>query len=117
MSSFDLIIRSGTVVLPTEARPADIGITRGTIVALEAGLVGASRETIVATGLHIFPGVIDSHVHFNEPGRTEWEDMAHGSAALAAGGYTTFIDMPLNNLPVTTTAEAFDLKLDAARQC
>ncbi|HEX2681069.1 MAG TPA: allantoinase AllB, partial [Candidatus Dormibacteraeota bacterium] len=64
-------------------------------------------------GLHVFPGGIDSHVHFNEPGRTEWEDIAHGTAALAAGGYTSFIDMPLNNLPVTTTVEAFDLKLAA----
>ncbi|MEA2629627.1 MAG: allantoinase, partial [Chloroflexota bacterium] len=70
-------------------------------------------EEIDATGLHVFPGGIDSHVHFNEPGRTEWEDIAHGSAALAAGGYTSFIDMPLNNLPVTTDVEAFDLKAQA----
>ena len=70
-------------------------------------------DEIDASGLHVFPGGIDSHVHFNEPGRTQWEDIAHGSAALEAGGYTCFIDMPLNNLPVTTTVEAFDLKLTA----
>ncbi|HEY8841133.1 MAG TPA: amidohydrolase family protein, partial [Candidatus Dormibacteraeota bacterium] len=73
-------------------------------------------EAIDASGLHVFPGGIDSHVHFNEPGRTEWEDIAHGSAALAAGGYTTFIDMPLNNLPVTTDVAAFDLKLEAMKR-
>lgn len=61
----------------------------------------------------MFPGGIDSHVHFNEPGRTEWETIAHGSAALAAGGFTAFIDMPLNSRPVTIDAVAFDLKLAA----
>src|SRR5205823_14432314 len=74
----------------------------------------ARGEEIDATGFHVFPGGIDSHVHFNEPGRTEWETIADGSAALAAGGYTTFVDMPLNNLPVTTTVAAFDLKLETA---
>jgi allantoinase len=73
-------------------------------------------ETVDASGLHVFPGGIDSHVHFNEPGRTGWETIANGSTALAAGGYTTFIDMPLNNLPVTTDAGAFDLKVEAARR-
>jgi allantoinase len=71
-------------------------------------------EEIDATGLHVFPGGIDSHVHFNEPGRTEWETIADGSSALAAGGYTAYVDMPLNNLPVTIDAAAFDLKLEAA---
>jgi allantoinase len=75
-----------------------------------------SPEEIDASGLHIFPGGIDSHVHFNEPGRTEWETIANGSAALASGGYTTFIDMPLNNLPVTTDGAAFDVKLAAAQR-
>src|SRR5207237_8061618 len=77
--------------------------------------LGEDGEEIGASGRHVCPGGIDSHVHINEPGRTEWEDIAHGSAALAAGGYTSFIDMPLNNLPVTTTVEAFDLKLEAAK--
>ncbi len=74
----------------------------------------AATETIDASGLHVFPGGIDSHVHFNEPGRTGWETISNGSAALAVGGYTTFVDMPLNNLPVTTDAGAFDLKVAAA---
>ncbi len=97
---------------PRGVERADIAIAGDQIAAVGLNL-DADGEEVDASGLHVFPGGIDSHVHFNEPGRTEWEDIAHGSAALAAGGYTTFIDMPLNNLPVTTTAKAFDLKLAA----
>ncbi len=110
-----MIIRGGTVVTARGVETADIAIAGSQIVAVGLNLAGDSDE-IDASGLHVFPGGIDSHVHFNEPGRTEWEDIAHGSAALAAGGYTTFIDMPLNNLPVTTTVEAFDLKLEAMKR-
>jgi len=110
-----LIVRGGTVVTATGAEIADIAIEDGRITAVAQDLERDGDE-IDATGLHVFPGGIDSHVHFNEPGRTEWEDIAHGSAALAAGGYTAFIDMPLNNLPVTTTVEAFDLKVEAMRR-
>lgn len=98
------------------ASVADIAVEGGRITEVEPGLGANAYEEIDAAGLHVFPGGIDSHVHFNEPGRTDWEDIAHGSAALAAGGYTSFIDMPLNNLPVTTTVEAFDLKLEAMRR-
>jgi allantoinase len=110
-----MIIRGGTVVSTRGVHLADIAIEDGIIKEVGPNLSGGGGE-IDARGLHIFPGGIDSHVHFNEPGRTEWEDIAHGSAALAAGGYTAFIDMPLNNLPVTTTVEAFDLKLEAMRR-
>ena len=115
MSNFDHIIRGGTVVTPTEARPADIGIIEGRITALGSGLTGESRETIDATGLHIFPGLIDSHVHFNEPGRANWEGFETGSRALAAGGGTLFFDMPLNAHPPTIDAASFDQKLAAAQ--
>ncbi len=107
-----MIFRGGTVVTARGVENADIAIAGGQITAVGLNLADDGVD-IDATGLHVFPGGIDSHVHFNEPGRTEWEDIAHGSAALAAGGYTTFIDMPLNSLPVTTTVEAFDLKLGA----
>jgi allantoinase len=110
-----VIIRGGTVVTARGVERADIAIEGDLIVAVGPNADGGGEE-IDATGLHIFPGGIDSHVHFNEPGRTEWEDIAHGSAALAAGGYTAFVDMPLNNLPVTTTVEAFDLKLEAMKR-
>ncbi len=93
-----------------------MAVADGRVVEVGPGLDLAAAETIDATGLHVFPGGIDSHVHFNEPGRTDWETIANGSAALAAGGYTTFIDMPLNNLPVTTDAAAFDLKVSAAQR-
>ena len=110
-----MIIRGGTVVTARGVEKADIAIAGEQITAVGLNLPDDAEE-IDATGLHVFPGGIDSHVHFNEPGRTEWEDIAHGTTALVAGGYTCFIDMPLNNLPVTTTAEAFDLKLAAMQR-
>ena len=110
-----MIIRGGTVVTARGVEKADIAIAGDQITAVGPDLADAGEE-IDASGLHVFPGGIDSHVHFNEPGRTEWEDIAHGSAALAAGGYTSFIDMPLNNLPVTTDVAAFDLKLEAMKR-
>ena len=110
-----MIVRGGTVVTARGVERADIAIAGDQITAVGTNLPEDGEE-IDATGLHVFPGGIDSHVHFNEPGRTDWEDIAHGSAALEAGGYTAFIDMPLNNLPVTTTVEAFDLKLAAMQR-
>src|SRR5256885_15447304 len=115
MSEFDLIVRDGRVVTPTEVLPSDIGVSEGQIRALQSALDGSSRETINATGLHIFPGLIDSHVHFNEPGRAHWEGFETGSRALAAGGGTLFFDMPLNAHPPTIDAASFDQKLAAAR--
>ena len=108
-----MIVRGGTVVLPDEVVALDIAIGGdGTITAVGKDL-DEDGEELDAGGLHVFSGGIDSHVHFNEPGHGDWETIADGSAALAAGGYTAFVDMPLNNLPVTTTADGFDLKLAA----
>ncbi|MFT3787986.1 MAG: allantoinase AllB [Tepidisphaeraceae bacterium] len=112
---WDTLIRNGQVVTPTGVRAADIAIEAGQIVEIAPGLAGSAREAIEAAGLHVFPGVIDPHVHFNEPGRTEWEGFATGSAALAAGGGTCFFDMPLNSSPPTLDGPSFDLKLAAAR--
>jgi len=110
-----VIVRGGTVVTSRGVELADVAIEDGVITGVGRNLPGGGEE-IDATGLHVFPGGIDSHVHFNEPGRTDWEDIAHGTAALAAGGYTCFVDMPLNNLPVTTTVDAFEQKLAAMRR-
>jgi len=110
----DLVIRGGTVVTASSIGLADVAVTDGRISAVGPSLHQDAKHEIDASGLHVFPGGIDSHVHFNEPGRTEWETIADGSAALAAGGYTTFVDMPLNNLPVTIDGPSFDLKLKAA---
>jgi allantoinase len=112
--SWDLLIRGGDVVTPDGVRRLDVAVEGGAIVELAAGLAGAARETVDAAGLHVFPGVIDAHVHFNEPGRTDWEGFATGSAALAAGGGTCFFDMPLNSSPPTLDGESFDLKRRAA---
>src|SRR5579863_5979224 len=87
----------------------DIAIEDGKIVAIGPDLPGGTEE-IDARGLHIFPGLIDVHLHFNEPGRTEWEGAATGSSALAAGGGTLFFDMPLNSSPCTVDVAAFDAK-------
>jgi allantoinase len=104
----DAVVRGGTLV--SEGLPrADIAIEDGRIAAIGPHLPGAPEE-IDARGLHVFPGLIDIHVHFNEPGRTEWEGAATGSRALAAGGGTLFFDMPLNSTPCTVSPAAFDQK-------
>src|SRR5262249_36183872 len=112
---YDLVIRNGTLVTATGVIQADVAIADQHIVAIEPALAGGSKAEIDATGLHIFPGLIDAHVHFNEPGRTEWEGFASGTRALAAGGATTFFDMPLNAHPPTLDAVSFDQKLAAAQ--
>src|SRR3954469_6758812 len=114
MTQYDLIIRNGTLVTAAGITAADIAIADQRIVAIGPELDGASTAAIDAAGLHIFPGLIDAHVHFNEPGRTEWEGFDTGSAALAAGGGTCFFDMPLNSSPPTLDGPSFDLKRAAA---
>jgi len=116
VSNFDLIIRNGTVVTHNGESITDIGIAGGTIAALGSDLSGAAHKEIDAAGLHIFPALIDEHVHFNEPGRADWEGIETGSQALAAGGGALFFDMPLNSHPPTLDAGSFDLKLAAARK-
>jgi allantoinase len=116
MGDFDLIIRGGTVVTPAGPVAADLGVAGGQVRALGPDVSGAGQEVVDAAGLHIFPGVIDAHVHFNEPGRTHWEGFETGSHAVAAGGGTVFFDMPLNAHPPTIDAESFQLKLAAAQK-
>src|ERR1041384_2893143 len=94
----DLVIRGGEVVLPDGAARADISIEEGRIASIGAA-GSAAREENDASGLVILPGLIDVHLHFNEPGRTEWEGAATGSRALAAGGGKPFFGMPLNPPP------------------
>jgi allantoinase len=111
---WDLLIRNGQVVMRDGVHPLDLAIEDGKIVEIAAEIRGSAREEIDATGLHVFPGVIDPHVHFNEPGRTDWEGWATGSAALAAGGGTCCFEMPLNANPPTLDGPSFDLKRAAA---
>lgn len=108
----DCLIRGGLLVRPAEGDvlQADVAIEEGVITAIGPELAGPAGEEIDATGLHVFPGLVDVHVHFNEPGRTEWEGAATGSLALAAGGGTCFCDMPLNASPPTLDGDSFDQK-------
>ncbi len=110
---YDLIIRACTV--PT-LETADIAVIDGVIARIAPEILEPSRSEIDARGLHALPGVVDAHVHFNAPGREDWEGVTSGSSAFAAGGGTTFVDMPLNSSPVTTSASAFDAKLAVMRR-
>ena len=115
MGTFDVLVRGARVVGPDSVTRADIGILDGLIAEVGAELAGGAATEIDATGLHVFPGVVDPHVHFNDPGRAEWEGFATGTAAFAAGGGTCFFDMPLNASPPTVDGASFDLKVEAAR--
>ncbi|GGO03613.1 allantoinase [Saccharibacillus kuerlensis] len=106
MEHFDLIIRGGSVVLPSGETIADIGIKGGKIAKIAANLEGEADQEWNAAGRHVLPGMIDVHVHFSEPGREHWEGFTTGSAMMAAGGCTTFFDMPLNGIPSTVHTEA-----------
>jgi len=109
---FDLVIRGGRVVTPRGTVEASIGIEGEHITAVAEELSGG-RVEMDASGLTVLPGTIDVHLHFNEPGRSEWEGAASGSRALAAGGGTLFFDMPLNSSPCTVSARDFDEKRTA----
>ncbi len=112
----DLIVRGGRVVTPDAIVDADMGILHGKIVRLAPEVTDESHTELDAAGRYVFPGIIDAHVHFNEPGRTEWEGLAHGSLALAAGGGTCFFDMPLNSEPPVLDAAALRTKRELAEQ-
>ncbi|MGA9994713.1 MAG: allantoinase AllB [Pyrinomonadaceae bacterium] len=119
MPSPDLVIRARRVATPDAIIPASIYIRDEKIFAI------GPFEMEVPRGCELFeagenslvmPGLVDSHVHINEPGRTDWEGFVTATRAAAAGGVTTLVDMPLNNIPATTTLEAFKIKLEAARE-
>ncbi|MDQ0873960.1 allantoinase [Paenibacillus sp. V4I3] len=112
----DVIIRNGSVVLRDEVRFLDIGIKNGKISQLDERITLEAEQVVDASGMVIMAGMIDVHVHLNEPGMGDWEGFATGSAALAAGGCTTYIDMPLNGVPPTVTVSAMEMKLEAARE-
>ena len=112
----EMIIKGERVLLPDGIIPAAVVIRNGRIAqVLPGGTELPQLETFDAGERLVMPGLIDSHVHINEPGRTDWEGFASATAAAAAGGVTTLADMPLNSDPVTTTVEALTLKIDAAR--
>lgn len=107
-----MIIRSRRVVTPSGVRPAAVHFENGKI--LHVGEWTSGGDGLDVGDLVVMPGLVDSHVHVNEPGRTEWEGYETATKAAAAGGVTTIVDMPLNSIPATTTVDAFDEKIAAA---
>jgi allantoinase len=108
-----LVVRARRVVLPEGTRAAAVHTEGGRIVAV-TGYDDAPAAVTLADDEVLLPGLVDSHVHVNEPGRTEWEGFATATRAAAAGGVTTIVDMPLNSIPPTTTVDALHVKREAA---
>jgi allantoinase len=111
----DLLIRSRRTVLPDGERPAAVSVRDGRIAAISAHDTAAPAVDSVDLGdVALLPGLVDTHVHINEPGRTEWEGFATATRAAAAGGVTTLVDMPLNSRPPTVDPAALAAKREAA---
>lgn len=115
----NLLIRGNRVATPEGIRPASVLIADGLIAAVGSpDRVAPDAKLIDAGDLIVMPGIVDTHVHVNEPGRTDWEGFATATGSAAAGGVTTLLDMPLNSVPATTTVAALEAKRKAARgQC
>lgn len=112
--TYDLVIKGGNVVLRDGVYQVDLGIKDEKISCIAENITDEAKQVIDAAGQYVMPGMVDTHVHISEPGRTEWEGFETGSKSLAAGGTTSYVEMPLNALPATTNKEALDLKLEAA---
>jgi allantoinase len=111
----ELLVRGECVVLPDGVRPAAIRVRHGRVVGIgPADERAAGVRTIDAGALVVLPGLVDTHVHINDPGRADWEGFDHATRAAAAGGVTTLVDMPLNSMPPTTTVKGFRAKQRAA---
>lgn len=113
---FDLVIRGKRVLTTAGIAAREVGVRNGVVIALEPlGNNLQGREVIeLGDDETLIPGLVDSHVHVNEPGRTDWEGFASATRAAAAGGVTTIIDMPLNSIPATVNVDALELKRSVA---
>ncbi|WP_116449342.1 allantoinase AllB [Blastococcus litoris] len=110
-----LVVRARRVLLPDGERPAAVHTDAGRITAVTAFVDAPASAVTLAEDEVLLPGLVDSHVHVNEPGRTEWEGFASATRAAVAGGVTTIVDMPLNSIPATTTVEALHVKREVAK--
>ena len=119
MTNDRTVVRGQRVVLPDDVRPASIHVESGRIVGIHAyDAFPGGALAIDAGTLVVSPGIVDTHVHINDPGRAHWEGFDHATRAAAAGGVTTVVDMPLNSIPATTSVEGFEAKVAAAaRRC
>ena len=116
MSDAELVLRSTRVITPEGTRAASVTVAAGKITAVlghEAEVPSGARLVDLGDDV-LLPGLVDTHVHVNDPGRTEWEGFWTATRAAAAGGITTLVDMPLNSLPPTTTVEHLRTKREVA---
>ncbi|MEU2280600.1 allantoinase AllB [Streptomyces sp. NPDC013178] len=116
MSDAELVLRSTRVITPEGTRAATVVVSAGKITAVlphDAGVPSGARLEDLGDDV-LLPGLVDTHVHVNDPGRTEWEGFWTATRAAAAGGITTLVDMPLNSLPPTTTVDNLRTKRDVA---
>jgi len=108
----EVLVRAARAVVGGAERPASVRVRDGVVV--DVGPVdadaGAAEVVVIADDEVLLPGLVDTHVHVNEPGRTEWEGFASATRAAAAGGVTTIVDMPLNSIPPTTSVAALEEK-------
>ncbi|MFE9259046.1 allantoinase AllB [Streptomyces sp. NPDC006879] len=117
MPEVQLVLRSTRVITPEGTRAASVAVTDGKIVAVlpyQAAVPQGARLEDLGDDV-LLPGLVDTHVHVNDPGRTAWEGFWTATRAAAAGGVTTLLDMPLNSLPPTTTVDHLATKRDVAR--
>jgi allantoinase len=110
----DLVIRGRRVVTAEGVRPAAVHVAGGVIDRVASYDDAAGDEVVEVGDAVVLPGLVDTHVHVNDPGRADWEGFEHATRAAAAGGVTTVVDMPLNSLPPTTTVAGLEAKLAAA---
>lgn len=117
MTGYDLVLRAPRAITPGGEAAVEVGVRDGVIAAVapgDQGLRGAETIDLTADEV-LLPGLVDTHVHVNEPGRTHWEGFASATRAAAAGGVTTIVDMPLNSLPPTIDPGALEAKRERAR--
>src|SRR4051794_37562152 len=108
MSGFDLVVQAERAVVDGPAAPYSIGVAGGRVVAVAPGLdaladAGAGRHAQLGSDVVLLPGLVDTHVHLQDPCNTDWEDFESATRAAAAGGVTTLVDMPLDSVPVTVS--------------
>ena len=120
MHAYDMVVRAGRAVMPGGVRAAAVAVARGRIAAVDVpeAPLDAAEVVDLADDEVLLPGLVDTHVHVDEPGRTEWEGFESATRAALAGGVTTILDMPLNSVPPTVDLAALEVKREAARgQC